>query len=59
MAVNLITLIQAFYDGSKQDEKVQTAYTDKFFTDAYLFSEQNFNISMISSPPVPESIGKF
>ena len=59
MAVNLITLIQAFYDGSKQDEKVQTTYTDKFITDAYLLSEQNLNISMLSNPPVPENIGKF
>ena len=59
MAVNLLTLIQAFYDGSKQDEKMQTSYTDKFITDTYLLSEQNFNISMNSIPPMPESIGKF
>ena len=59
MAFNLATLIQAYSDGSNQEEKTQLTKTDSFLTDPYNLNDQNFNISILSYPPTPESIGQF
>ena len=56
MLFNLVTLISAFFDGSKQEEKTQTSYADPFLTDAYNLAEHNFGIQLTQ---LPASIGTF
>ncbi len=58
MTVNLISLISAFQDGSKQDEKISTTYVDRFLTEAYNFDEYNLEIQLLTYPPLDPSIGK-
>ncbi len=57
MLVNLVTLLQAFFDGSKQEEKSQTTFVDKFLTDAHNLVEEQFGIVIMSYPPMPENVG--
>ena len=59
MTVNFISLVKAFQDGSKQEEKVSTTYVDKFFTEAYNFKENNFDIALMTYPPLDASLGTF
>ena len=59
MAANLVTLMTAFNDGSMQQEKTSTNFVDSFVTEAYGLKKHNFDIVVMSNPPIPQSVGFF
>ena len=56
MIVNFVTLIVAFQDGSKQDEKFQSEKIDMLLADAVKLADNDIEINAFISPPVPARI---
>ena len=56
---NSMTLFEAFRDGSKQSENIQTVQFDRWNSSDYNFAEQNLKITLMTFPPIDESLGKF
>ena len=52
---NAVNLFKAFSDNSKQDEKIQTSKSDRWYSDAYKLHENDIDISLVSI--MPESFG--
>ena len=56
---NLCTLVIAFFDSSKQVENVQESVIDAFNAGPYALRENNFEISILTSPPLLPELGRF
>ena len=56
--MNSNALVTKFFDGSKQDEKVETTIQDLFDTDDYFFSDRNTTVAIFIWPPIPANIGR-
>jgi len=60
MFISLAELMIAFKDGTKQEEKSQTVYRDRFISDAYNLKEYNLNIAMFNDrKEIPPDIASF
>lgn len=46
IAINLQSLLLAFKDGSKQDEKNQSILVDRYFEDAHNLSENDLQLAV-------------
>ena len=57
MIVNMVTLLVAFHDGSRQDEKYQREKINMFENGAVKLVENGIDISVTAIPPVPQNIG--
>ena len=56
MIVNLVTLIVAFQDGSRQDEKFQIEQLDMLKNETVKLADSSIEISAIMYPPLPKRI---
>ena len=56
--INLISLSVDFFDYSRQEEKIQTTKIDRFFGEAYTFSNYNMTLSLLTTQEFDDSIGK-
>ena len=56
MLFNFTNLMRAFFDGSRQDEKQSTVAIDPFLADESNFQENQFEISIIITTPMPENL---
>ena len=58
MLFNFTNLMRAFFDGSRQDEKQSTVAIDPFLADELNLQENQFEISIITTNPIPENLGR-
>ena len=58
MIVNLLTLLQAFQDGSLQTETQQVTKIDRFNAEDIVLSENSVKLMYAVFPPIPDNIGK-
>ena len=58
IAVNFVTLLTAFNDGSNQDEKSRVNYFDNYKTEDYFIKDHEFDASIFVYPPMPINVGK-
>ena len=58
IAINLKSLFLAFKHGTKQDEKNQSYYVDRFFDDALKFEENDLDLSVFIKNPIPAKFGR-
>ena len=57
--LNLLLLVIAFEDKSKQEEKTQLTLIDRFTSDPYKLSDYNTEIAIQLSVPIPANIGRW
>ena len=57
MAINLLSLITAFIDGSNQTETFQETKIDRFESDDVKLSDLDLDIMAAMIPPLPPHIG--
>ena len=59
MIINLVSLLQDFFNNSRQSESQQTKKFDTYFGESYSLQENLFGISLISIGRLPEKFGRF
>ena len=59
MLTNMVNLIIAFNDGSRQEEKIQSINIDIFNSDRYNLTENSLTISYVVNPPIAPEVGRF
>ena len=55
---NFISLGIEFMAGTKQEVSTQAILFDRFVSEQYLMNENNFEISLLSTMDIPESVGR-
>ena len=58
MLFNLLTLMQAFFDGSKQTDSYGSLVIDKFTAGPFNLLEQQMQIAMVFKERIPPEIGR-
>ena len=56
--LNVLGRVEAFLDGSKQDEKSSTSVVDLLKADAFNLQENQFELSFVLLEKIPENIGR-
>lgn len=59
MTMNLVILLIAFFEGTKQEEKMQSIKFDSFYADSVDLVEQKFLLSFLTVPHIDEKLGRF
>ena len=58
IAINLQSLLFAFKDGTKQDEKNQSILVDRYFEDAHSFEENDLQLTVYIEKEIPKEYGR-
>ena len=59
MIINLVGLIQDFFNNSRQSESQKTQKFDTYFAESFSLQENIFDISLLSIGHLPEKFGRF
>ena len=59
MLLNTIQLVIAYNDGSRQNEKFNQELIDRFDAEPTFFSDNQFEIAVLTDDPAAYKVGKF
>ena len=57
MLFNAVTLLTAFFDGSRQDERYSTTTFDLYSTDQYIFADYDVELTFFLSEEIDPRYG--
>ena len=58
MAINTVSLIIVYRDGSRQEEKFQVTKINRFNSEAVNLSDHSLEIATFILPPLPQQVGR-
>ena len=57
--INMVSLLIAFFDSSKQVENSQVKKVDSFYSGPYTLGEESYDVNLITTPALKPELGRF